>query len=167
MIINIHSIKKRSVIIGFGIITTLILLFIIQPYIPFRLTTRIFVYYEIIQYKYPGSYLSSIKTHGTSKVSMVTEYIFTSTDNIDTVIEFMENKYHGFIHLKGSRAIKEPTFIKTISVSDTLFNDIYKNIEWLEPEIEILIYPEKEKLTSIMIRENWCSMGAPDYLMWL
>ena len=87
---------------------TLIVLLILwvsisKTFLAHRLSTKAFTFYEISQLKYPNSSLVDKEITATSKITMATHYVYITTDEIDTVREYMENEHPGFVHLHGSR----------------------------------------------------------------
>jgi hypothetical protein len=150
----------------------LLLLFIIlilgvvltQPYLMFRVSSKIFTAYEIYLLKYPNSQLVETEIRATSKVTMAADYIFYSSDNIDTVLEGMEQQRPGFMHLYGSRVINEPTYRNSTCADETAFRYIFQVLARGTPCIEVNLYPSATSGTSIMISEHWNSMGFPAWL---
>jgi hypothetical protein len=157
--------KRRIVLLLLGILVLLILwVALTQPFIVHRLATRVFTGYEIYQLKYPNSYLVETETTATSKVSMATHYAYHTSDDIDTVQEYMEQQLPGFVHLQGPRVINEPTHRNTICADETAFRNVFQVLDKGNPCIEVSIYPSATSGTSIRISENWFSMGFPAWL---
>jgi hypothetical protein len=99
----------------------------------------------------------------TSKVTMATDYIFYSSDNIDTILEYMEQQRPGFVHLQGSRVINEPTFQNCVGANEMAFQRIFQALEKGTPCVEVYIYPSSTNGTTIKISENWSIMGFPEW----
>lgn len=95
---------------------------------------------------------------------METDYTFYSAENIDTILAYMEQHRPGFVHLQGSRVIKEPTFQNSVCANETAFQRIFKALEKGTPCVEVYIYPSSSNGTTIKISENWSSMGFPGWL---
>jgi hypothetical protein len=135
-----------------------------QPFIVHRLSSKVFTGYEIYLLKYPNSHLIEKEIRPTSKVTMATDYTYYTSGDIDTVLEYMEQRQPGFIQLQGSYVIVEPTFRNTTCANETIFGSIFQILEKGIPCIEVSIYPSETSGTSIRIGENWSSMGFPAWL---
>ena len=159
-------ISKRC--IGLSLLLLSVLLFlwvgISKPYLVHRLATKAFTYYEKSQLKYPNSNLADKEITATSKITMATHYVYITTDDIDTVREYMENEHPGFVHLQGSRVINEPTYRNTFCADETAFKRIFRFLDKGPPCIEVNIFPSDTGSTSIRLSENWTSMGFPGWL---
>ncbi len=157
---------KRRIILLLLVLLALLMLWVAltQPFVVHRLATRVFTGYEIYQLKYPNSYLVETETTATSKITMATHYTYHTSDDIDTVREYMEQQRPGFVHLQGSRVINEPTFRNTICADETAFRNIFQVLNKGNPCIEVSIYPSATSGTSIRISEHWCSLGFPAWL---
>jgi hypothetical protein len=168
MLIEIRKVvTKRRVISLLLVLLVLSILCVAltQPFVVHRLATKVFTGYEIYQLKYPNSYLVETETAATSKVTMATHYTYHTSDDIDTVREYMEQQQPGFVHLHGSRVINEPTFRNTIWADETAFKNIFRVLDKGNPWIEVYIYPSATSGTSIRISENWFSMRFPAWLI--
>ena len=135
-----------------------------QPFVVHRLSSKVFTRYEIFLLKYPNSHLIERKIRPTSKVTMATDYTYYTSDDIDAVLEYMEQRRPGFVRLQGSYVIVEPTFRNTACANETIFGSIFQILEKGIPCIEVSIYPSETSGTSIRISENWSSMGFPAWL---
>ena len=157
---------KRRIILLLLVLLALLMLWVAltQPFVVHRLATRVFTGYEIYQLKYPNSYLVETETTATSNITMATHYTYHTSDDIDTVREYMEQQRPGFVHLQGSRVINEPTFRNTICADETAFRNIFQVLNKGNPCIEVSIYPSATSGTSIRISEHWCSLGFPAWL---
>jgi hypothetical protein len=159
-------VTKRRIFILFLVLFILLILLVAltQPFVVHRLSTKFFTGYEIYLQKYPNSHLVEREIKATSKVTMVTHYTYHTSDDIDTVREYMEQQRPGFVHLQGSRVINEPTFRNTTCADETAFRNIFQVLDMGSPCIEVYIYPSATSGTSIRISENWISMGFPAWL---
>lgn len=157
--------KRRIIPLLLVLLALLTLWFTLtQPLVVHRLATRVFTGYEINQLKYPNSNLVEKETMTTSKITMATHYTYHTSDDIDTVREYMEQQRPGFVHLQGSRVINEPTFRNTICANETAFRNIFQALDKGDPCIEVSIYPSSTSGTSIKISEHWSSLGFPVWL---
>jgi hypothetical protein len=95
---------------------------------------------------------------------MATDYTFYSSADIDIVLDYMEQQQSGFVQLRGSRVITEPTFRNSLCADETVLRIIFQILDRGTPCIEISIYPSATGGTSIRISENWSSMGFPAWL---
>jgi hypothetical protein len=136
----------------------------IARYIVFRLCSRAFTFYEINHLKYPNSDFVMSEVTPTTKITMATHYTFYTTDNIMTVLEFMEQKLPGNVQMKGSYVKTEPTYRNSIGADETKFKSIFQVIGYHAPYIEVNIYPSTTGGTTIQISEHWLSMGVPSWL---
>ena len=141
----------------FGVVFT-------QPFLIHRLSTKAFTIYEINSLKYPNSQLIETEIKATSKVTMATNYTFYSSDDLDTILEYMKQQRPGFVHLSGSQVINEPTFRNSTCADETVFRSIFQVLRKGTPCIEIFIYPASTNGTTIKISESWQSMGFPAWL---
>ena len=135
-----------------------------QPFVAHRLSTKVFTAYEIYLLKYLNSQLVETETSATSKVTMATDYTFYISDDVDTVVKFMEQQQPGYIQLQGSYVIVEPTFRNTTCANETMFRGVFQILKRGSPCIEVSVYPVATGGTSIQISENWSSMGFPAWL---
>ena len=157
--------KRRIILLLLGLIILLAFLVVLpQPLVIHRVTSKIFTGYEIYLLKYPNSHLVEKAIRPTSKITMATDHTYYTSDDIDTVLEYMEQHQPGFIQLQGSYVIVEPTFRNTTCASETIFGSIFQILEKGIPCIEVSIYPSETSGTSIRISENWSSMGFPAWL---
>jgi hypothetical protein len=141
----------------FGIAST-------QPFLIHRLATKAFTYYELYLLKYPDSSLVERVIRPTSKVTMATHYTFYSSDEVGTVLQFMELERPGYVKLHGSYVIVEPTFRNTTCADETMFRRIFQNLEGFPPCFEVSIYPAAKGGTYIRKSELWFSMRFPAWL---
>jgi hypothetical protein len=95
-------VTKRRIVLLLLVLFVLLILWVAltQPFVFHRLATRVFTGYEIYQLKYPDSYLVETETTATSKVTMATHYTYHTSDDIDTVREYMEQQRPGFVQMK-------------------------------------------------------------------
>ncbi len=157
---------------GWRVILLLLVFFVLlvlwvvltQPYLVHRLSTKAFTGYELYLLKYPNSDLVEAEIIPTSKVTMATDYTYHTSDDIATVLEFMEQERPGFVQLIGSRVINEPTYANKSCAGETAFRKIFQSLDLGTPCIKIYIYPSTSGGTSIKISENWSSMGFPVWL---
>jgi len=164
--------ESRKVVTKRRIILLLLVLFVLlilwmaltQPFVVHRLSTKVFTGYEIYLLKYPNSHLIETEIKATSKVTMATHSTYHTSDDIETVREYMEQQRPGFVHLQGSRVINEPTFRNTTCADETAFSNIFQVLDKGNPCIEVYIYPSATSGTSIRISENWSSMMFPAWL---
>jgi hypothetical protein len=165
--------ESQKVVTKRGSILLLLVLFVLlilwvaltQPFVVHRLTTKVFTGYEIYLLKYPNSHLVETEIEATSKVTMATHYTYLTSDDLDTVREYMEQQRPGFVHLQGSYVLKEPTFRNITCADETAFRNIFRGLDKGTPCIEVYIYPSANSGTSIRISENWSSMGFPAWLI--
>lgn len=159
-------VTKRRIFILFLVLFVLLILWVAltQPFVVHRLSTKVFTGYEIYLLKYPNSHLIETEIKATSKVTMATHYTYHTSDDIDTVREYMEQQRPGFVHLQGSRVINEPTFRNTTCADETAFSNIFQVLDKGNPCIEAYIYPSATSGTSIRISEHWSSMVFPAWL---
>lgn len=137
---------------------------ITQPFIVHRVSTKVFTNYELSLLKYPKSHLVGTEIRPTSKVTMETNFNYYTSDNLETVLEYMEEQLPGFVQLQGSWVIVEPTYRNTIGSEETAFRFIFQYLEKGMPGIAVYIYPSDIEGTSIRISEKWSSMGFPAWL---
>jgi hypothetical protein len=165
MMENGRVMSKRRILI-FALVVALLVFVVLltQPFLVYRLSTKVFTGYELSLLKYPDSHLIEKEIRATSKVTMATDYTFYSPDDFDTVLEFMEQQRPGYVQLQGSYVIVEPTFRNTTCANETMFRNIFQILERGTPCIEVSIYPATTGGTSIRISENWSSMGFPAWL---
>ncbi|SRR6266508_3590922 len=157
--------KRRILILVLVLVALLVFVVAFtQPFVVHRLSTKVFTGYEIYLLKYPDSHLIEKEIRATSKVTMATDYTFYSSDDVDTVLKFMEQQRPGYVQLQGSYMIVEPTFRKTTCANATMFRGIFQMLERGAPCIETSIYPAATGGTTIRISENWSSMGFPAWL---
>jgi hypothetical protein len=140
---------------------------LMQPYILHRFATKVYVNYEIHLLKYPNSYFLESETKATSKVTMATDYTYRTSDDIDTVREYMEQQIPGFVHLQGVRVVNEPTYVNSSCADETVLKLFFQRLNKGSPCIEVKIYPADTGETSIIIREHWFSAGVASWLRWL
>jgi hypothetical protein len=161
-----ETLPKRRVILLLLVLFILLALSVVltQPFVIHRLSSKVFTSYEIYLLKYPNSHLVKKEIKPTSKVTMATDNTYYTSDDIDIVLEYMEHQQPGFIQLQGSYVIVEPTFRNTTCASETIFSSIFQILEKGIPCIEVSIYPSETSGTSILISENWSSMGFPAWL---
>ncbi len=165
--------ESPKIMTKYRLILLLVVLFILlmlwavltQPFFAHRLATKIFTYYEIYLLKYPDSHLVETEITATSKVTMATHYTYHTSDYIDTVQEYMDQQLPGYVHMVGSRVIKEPTFTNRTSADETAFRNLFQKIGKGAPCIEVNIYPSVAGGTFILISEHWSSMGFPAWLL--
>jgi hypothetical protein len=148
----------------FGLLVLCTVVIIMQPYIAYRFASKIYANYEIYLLKYPNSHFVESKISATSKVSMVTDYIYYTSDDIDMVREYMEQQMAGFIHLQGPRVVNEPTYNNSTCANDTVSKYFFHALGKVSPCIEINIYPSDTGATTITISEQWNSLGCPGWL---
>jgi hypothetical protein len=166
-ILNTDVSKRRfSLFVAlFGLLALCVMVAIImQPYIAHRLASKIYANYEVYRLKYPNSYFVESKINATSKVTMATDYFYYTSDDTDTVREYMEQQMPGFVHLQGSRVIKEPTYSNSTCADETMFRYFFQVLDRSGPCVEIKIYPSDTGATSITITERWSSLGFPSWL---
>ncbi|MCG2787861.1 MAG: hypothetical protein L6461_22455 [Anaerolineae bacterium] len=162
-----ETVSRRRIILLLLVLFTLLALWVVltQPLVAYRLSSKVFTSYEIYLLKYPNSHLVKKEIKPTSKMTMATDYTYYTSDDIDTVLEYMEQRQPGFIQLQGSYVIVESTFRKTTCANETIFRNIFQILERGFPCIEMSIYPSGPSGTSIRISENWSSMGFPAWLI--
>jgi hypothetical protein len=160
------TLPKRRIILLLLVLFILLALLVVltQPFAFHRLSSKVFTGYEISLLKYPNSHLVEKVIRPTSKVTMATDHTYYTSDDIDTVLEYMEQQQPGFIQLQGSYVIVEPTFRNTTCANETIFSSIFQILEKGFPCIEVSVYPSETSGTSIRISENWSSMGFPAWL---
>ncbi len=157
--------KRRILVLVLGLVTLLVFAVVFsQPFVVHRIATKAFTGYELYRLKYPNSQLIETEIRATSKVTMATDYNFYSSDDVDTVLEYLEVRRPGFIQLQGSHVIIEPTFRNTTCANETMFRDVFQLLEKGTPCIEVSIHPALGGGTSIRLSENWSSMGFPAWL---
>lgn len=157
--------KHRITLLLLVLFALLALLVVLtQPFVIHRLSSKVFLSYEIFLLKYPNSHLMEKEIRPTSKVTMATDYTYYTSDDIEIVLEYMEKQQPGFIQLQGSYVIVEPTFRNATCASQTIFSSIFQILKKGTPCIEVFIYPSETSGTSIRISENWSSMGFPAWL---
>lgn len=163
---RVVSKRPFSLFIAFSGLLVLcgIVLIIIQPYIAFRFASKMYANYEIYLLKYPKSHFVTSKIRATSKVSMATDYIYYTSDDTDTVREYMEQQMPGFVHLQGSRVINELTYSNSTCADETVLKYFFQVLDKVSPCLEIKIYPSDTSETSITITEHWVSLGCPWWL---
>ncbi|GIK43840.1 MAG: hypothetical protein BroJett011_76730 [Chloroflexota bacterium] len=144
-----------------------VILMLMQPYILYLFATKAYVNYEINLLKYPNSHFLESETKATSKVTMATDYTYRTSDNIDTVREYMEQQIPGFVHLQGVRVVKEPTYVNSSCADETVLKLFFQLLDKGSPCIEIRIYPADTGETWIIISEHWFSAGVASWLRWL
>jgi hypothetical protein len=159
-------VTKRCITLCLLAISVLLILWVAltQPFVVHRLATKVFTGYEIYLLKYPNSQLVETEIKATSKVTMATHYTYHTSDDMDTVHEYMEQKRPGFVHLRGSRVINEPTFRNTTCAGETVFRNIFQVLAKGTPCMDVTIYPSATSGTSIRLSETWLSMGFPAWL---
>jgi hypothetical protein len=158
--------KRRIILFLLGLFIMLgLLVLLTRPFVIHRLSSKVFTGYEIYLLKYPKSHLVDKVIRPTSKVTIATDHTYYTSDNIDTVLEYMEQQQPGFIRLQGSYIIVEPTFRNTTCANETIFRRVFQTLEKGIPCIEVFIYPSETSGTLIQISENWSSMGFPDWLI--
>jgi hypothetical protein len=157
---------KRRIILLLLVLFALLILWaaLAEPFVVYRLSTKAFTGYEIYLLKYPNSQLIETEIKPTSKITMATDYTFYSSDDIDTVLKYMEQQRPGFVHLRGSRVINEPTYNNSTCADDTVFMYFFQAVGKISPCIEIKIYPSDTGATKITISEQWGSLGCPGWL---
>ena len=104
---------------------------------------------------------------------MQTIYTYHTSDNVENVLEYMENKLPGFvlsqadsIPTQGYETI-DPTYENSFRSKDTAFKFIFALLVKYGAHIEVYIYPSANDGTSIIFCENWGSMGFPSWIkMW-
>jgi hypothetical protein len=160
------AMTKRRILVLIMVIFAVLALGVVltQPLFLHRLTTKAFTGYEIYLLKYPNSQLVETEIRATSKVTMATDYTFYSSDDLDTILEYMEQQRPGFVHVSGSRVINEPTFRNNTCADETAFRSIFQVLERGTPCIEVYIYPSSTSGTTVKISEIWSSMGFPAWL---
>jgi hypothetical protein len=163
---KLKTLPKRRIILLLLVLFILLALLVVltQPFVIHRLSSKVFTGYEISLLKHPNSHLVEKVIRPTSKVTMATDHTYYTSDDIDTVLEYMEQQQPGFIQLQGSYVIVEPTFRNTTCASETIFSSIFQILEKGFPCIEVSVYPSETSGTSIRISENWSSMGFPAWL---
>jgi hypothetical protein len=162
-----ETVPRHRIILLLLVLFTLLALLVVstQPFVIHRLSTKLLTGYEIYLLKYPNSHFIEKEIRPTSKVTMATDYTYYTSDNIDTVLEYMEQRQPGFVQLQGSYVIVEPTFRNTTCANETIFRNIFQILERGVPCIEMSIHPSGTSGTSIRISENWSSMGFPAWLI--
>ena len=159
---KLHNyVTKRNIFLLLLMLFVLFLFYVVlaQPYIIYRLSTKIFAGYEIYLLKYPNSHLVETESRWTTKITIATYYTYHTDNDIDTVLEYMEQQKPGFVHLHGSRVVIEPTYRQTIYADETAFRFIFQALGSFNPSIEIYIYPSNSGGTAIRISEHWVSKG--------
>ena len=157
--------KRRVLVLVLGLVALLVFAMVFsQPFVVHRIATKAFTGYELYQLKYPNSQLIETEIRATSKVTIATDHIFYSSDDVDTVLKYLELRRPDFVRLQGSHVIIEPTFRNTTCANETMFRGIFHRLEKGTPCIEVSIHPAVGGGTSIRISENWSSMGFPAWL---
>ncbi len=156
--------KRRILIIDLVLVLLILGVILTQPLVVHRLASKVFTAYEIYLLKYPNSRLVNTEIRATTKVTMATDYSFYSSDRLDTVLGYMEQKRPGFVQLQGSHVIEEPTFRNITCAGETMLRNIFQILDIGHTCIEVSIYPSAAGGTSILMSENWFSMGFPDWL---
>jgi hypothetical protein len=161
------AITKRNIGFSFLLLLALSLLWLVisKPFMAHRLVTKAFTSYEVSQLKYPNSRLENKEIRATSKITMATHYVYSTGDDIDSVLVYLENELPGFEHLTGSRVINEPTYRNTICADETVFQRIFQFHDKGIPCIEVSVFPSDDINTSIRYSEKWTSMGFPSWLI--
>lgn len=164
----LKDISKRrfnlSLVLFMLLLLCVMLMLLPQPYILHRLASKMYVYYEINLLKYPNSRFVQSEIEATSKVSMATDYTYCTSDDIDTVREYMEQQIPGFVHLRGVRVVNEPTYSNGICANETVFQHFFQILDRGYPCVEVTIYPSDIGNTSIIITEHWNSAGFARWL---
>ncbi len=157
--------ERRILVLALVLVVVVILgVVLTQPFVVHRLSSKVFIAYEIYLLRYPNSHLVETEIKATSKVTMATDYIFYSSDDVDAVLEYMEQQRPGFVQLHGSHVITEPTFRNETCADETVLRNIFQILGKGTPCIEVSIYPYATGGTSISISESWSSMGFPEWL---
>ena len=165
-----NFLNKRCIVTTAIVIIGLLffLVTILRPfetcYVAFRFSSKVFTNFEIYRLKYPGSRLTESEVSYTSKVTMARYHTYHTTDDINTVLKYFEQKLPGFVHMIGSRVKIEPTYRNEFSAGETEFNSIFQELGRGTPYIEVYIFPSVTSGTTIQISEHWSSMGVP---LWL
>jgi hypothetical protein len=158
--------KRRILSLALVVFAVLFLwMALTQPFLFHRLSSKFFTAYELQLFRYPNSDLVDKEITATSKITMATHYSYHTSDNIETVLDYMEEQKPGFFLMHGSRVINDSTFVNITCANDTAFRNIFEFLNKGTPCIEVYIYPSDTSGTIIRVSEHWNSMGFPSWII--